>query len=665
MTSTPQSASAPLLGVAGHWGSTEIEVARRFDDLHQLLYMRGGVRPTNAAVEEVAKLIFLRLWGLKSPNSYVGASVSAADLFTNPDQRDDLVGLFKQAFTTALSSTDLVAASPSGRLEPIWPLDEPFRLQDPAALAAAVNLIDEIVTTGTPSVSDPLGTAFDALLSGKYDHSGGLGTYLTPSSVARLMAEVAIELLDVTEAEKQAPGFGDPYCGTGRFLVAAIEALRDSDRSVAKSLLSAGAFGADQSPSAVAKARINMLLYGDNRPLVWTVKDSVTDSDLAALHGQIPLILTNPPFGEGKYDDPIGIAATGAAIPKLAGKARIDPAMAGLVKSIRLLQPGGVVGIVLPDGLTESRAFEDLLANDFGDLGGKIAIAANVSLPTATFSLSGTVAKTSAIFLRRESRPSRVAIARADHVGYIRQAGKAAADPEGNDLPTISKLIREGFSKTDAETLVVMREQPLVALAEADAIQSYDPSRLDPVAMDARRSLLQQGGVEMRAFLAAKRVRRGKAKETNEVFVSVLHVDDLGNIAWHEANTHRPTTPGFVATGGDLIVSLLNPSKLRAGVIPPDVGEVQVSAEFGIFRASCNPYAALGLLYSERVKNQLKPLGRGTSSSRRRIDAEDVLSLIVPNLQEDDLLKLGRRVEAAIEMVATGRQTLYGEFSSI
>ena len=56
---------------------------------------------------------------------------------------------------------------------------------------------------------------------------------------------------------------------------------------------------------------------------------------------------------------------------------------------------------------------------------------------------------------------------------------------------------------------------------------------------------------------------------------------------------------------------------------------MQISAEFGVFRCRCDPYAALGLLYSPPVRAQLRPLGTGTSSSRRRIEAADVLSLIV------------------------------------
>ena len=40
-------APPPPLGVAGRWGPAEIALARRFDDLHQLIYVRGGIRPSN------------------------------------------------------------------------------------------------------------------------------------------------------------------------------------------------------------------------------------------------------------------------------------------------------------------------------------------------------------------------------------------------------------------------------------------------------------------------------------------------------------------------------------------------------------------------------------------------------------------------------------------
>ena len=658
----------PLLGVAGHWGSAEVALARRFDDLHQLIYTRGGIRPSNAAVEEVAKLALVRLWSLRQPTADLGDGVRAADLFSPG------VGAatFARAFAAALASPSLVATDPAGRPHPIWPPGEPFRLTDDTVLRAAAALIADILDDGPATVSDPLGTAFDALLAGRYDHAGGLGTYLTPSGVARMMAEIALDLVDVSTVD--GPGFGDPYCGTGRFLVAMLEVLRERGE---RRLLEAGPFGADQSASSVAKARINMLLYGVSRPLVWTVADSVTDSDVDSLDGTVPLILTNPPFGEGKYDDPVGLARTASAIPRLAGRGRIDPSLACLVRALRLLAPEGVLGIVLPDGVIASPAFGDLLLGRSGLLGGsgmlgrdsplagEVAVVASVSLPTATFALSGTVAKTSAVFIRRTPVRRHVVLARVEHVGYLRQAGRASPDPDGNELPDVSRLVRDSLAKAgeDATALAVTSTDPLVAVAAPDSLLTLDPSRLDPVAMQARRHIISHGAVELRELL---RVRKATpARRAEPPYISVLHVDELGTVDWHAVAEHTPATPGRLVEPGDIIVSLLNPSKLRAAVIPQSAAPMQVSAEFGVFTTDIDPYAMLGLLYAASVRAQLSPLGRGTSSSRRRIDAEDVLSLVVPKHSADVLRDLGRAVREAEALVNHGRESLRRQFASV
>jgi hypothetical protein len=609
--------SAPLLGVSGRWGVAEIELARRFDELHQLIYTRGGIRPSNAAVEEVAKLVLVRLF---SPDLYPTDSV--ADL--------------RSGFAAALASPSLAASGPGGRTEPIWPLDEPFRLSDPSVLAAATSLVAETVHTGQPTVADPLGVAFDALLAGRYDHAGGLGTYLTPSGVARMMAEIAVDLLG--SASRPGPfavPYADPYAGTGRFLVALLEVLRERDHP----LSAAGPFGADQSPSAVAKARINMLLYGVPRPAVWAVRDSVTDSDVDSLIGTVPLILTNPPFGEGKYDDPVGIARTAARMPALRDRTRVDPALACLSRCLDLLAPGGVLGIVLPDGLLASRAFRDAVPE----------IAAMVSLPTSTFALSGTVAKTSAVFVVNRSGPRPLALARVQHVGYLRQAGRAAPDPAGNQLPAVPSLVRRVLGGGPPST------SPLVVAATS--LASLDVARLDPAALAARAELVETGGIALGELLSEKKAPH--ARTPSSPYISVLHVDDVGAVDWHAASAHAPVTAGLLVDEGDIIVSLLNPSKLRAAVIPAGLGPVQVSNEFGVFTTDRDPYSVLGLLYAAPVRAQLRPLGKGTSSSRRRIDAADVLGLIVPKLDPTSLAGLGRRVREAHTLITRARAALH------
>jgi hypothetical protein len=202
----------------------------------------------------------------------------------------------------------------------------------------------------------------------------------------------------------------------------------------------------------------------------------------------------------------------------------------------------------------------------------------------------------------------------------------------------------------------------LVAIAPAGAINSLDPARLDPSALAARDQLRRTGAVELRALLTATAPVRPKAISTP--FISVLHIDDLGIVDWAAAADYAPTTTGVLAPPGSLIVSLLNPAKLRAAVVPEEAGPVQVSAEFGVFASAIDPYAVLGLLHSPLVRAQLRPLGTGTSSSRRRIGLDDVLSLTVPAPADDALAELGRAVRAAVQRITDGRAELLRHFTT-
>jgi len=656
----------PLLGVAGAWGDRETALARRLDDLHQLIYMRGGVRPTNAALEELAKVLLLRLWADRAPATLLSDGTTLAQLVNEPEHVGSLVATTKEAFTRALRCPDFRTSLPHGGEQGLWPDDEPFRLTSADVLIAAIDLAGHVTGGGHLEVSDPLGAAFDALLSGRYDHSGGLGTFLTPSAVARAMADISLSFVDTSLLTDGRPFLSaDPFCGTGRFLVAAAEALHNkiggrphdyADRVV----------GADQAPSSVAKARINLLMYGAPAAQVWTVEDSVTSEAVMGLAGQVPLVLTNPPFGAGKYDSGPGIAFAAGSIPSLRGRSRVDPAIACMVRAASLLSPGGVLGIVMPDGLVHSPAFAEFLAHSGMTANGALSVVANISLPTATFALSGTVAKTSAVFLKRDDPPNRVWLARCSHVGFVKAAGRAIPDPHGSDLPTIVKTLQspDRVTPSKRERTVVHSHEPFIASVRTVDLQSLDPAVIDSQASLSRDASEVTGEqVRLGEFLAAIKSRRVAASK-DRPFLSVLHIDELGAPAWEEAEAHLPTTPGGLAPSGSVLVSLLNPSKLRATVVPDCYSEVACSAEFGVFKTNVDPYAIIGLLYLESSRAQLRPLGRGTSSSRRRITAREVEDLVVPSLTGVELDALGSQVRAALEGIRISRRILFDLFNA-
>ena len=171
---------------------------------------------------------------------------------------------------------------------------------------------------------------------------------------------------------------GDICCGTGRFLVGALREVKRrvlDDRHVGHSdddklrLLSQmkrhSLFGADQAAGSIQKARINMLLYGEDHSQLLKVDDSLAEPHLDRLIGKFDLLLTNPPFGSGKYDDPRGLEkmrdeARGLELGwswtpgnrtnrKVLAKA--DPASLFIDRNLQLLKPGGRLLIVVPDGI--------------------------------------------------------------------------------------------------------------------------------------------------------------------------------------------------------------------------------------------------------------------------------------------------------------------------
>ena len=171
-----------------------------------------------------------------------------------------------------------------------------------------------------------------------------------------------------------------------------------------------------------------LLLYGEDHSQLLKVDDSIIDPHIDRLAGKFDLILTNPPFGSGKYDDPKGLAKMrrddlGLELgwswrpgnrhrPKEIPKA--DPASLFIDRNLQLLKPGGRLLIVVPDGILcnsgDAHIREYLMGTrdeETGEfLGGKALLKAVVSLPTETFSIAGTGAKTSFMYLQKKRHPA-------------------------------------------------------------------------------------------------------------------------------------------------------------------------------------------------------------------------------------------------------------------
>lgn len=510
-------------------------IQRKFDQLHEAIYSRGGIKPTNAAIDELGKLLFLKIHLEKAPTYVLAkgaargkrfAEIYAAD-YVRRHKKDAVVEL-KDAFREINNLPQYRVQDITGDEHSIFAYDEPLRLDNPEVLALAIEALDLRDREGNPirlSVPDRdlvgngeiarlkrsqlihedlLGWAFDVFLRGKYASDEGLATYLTPSQVVECMARMAFhDISDAdlwarrgevgqrerwnpqTQEEANLPAFlcGDVCCGTGRFLVGALREVKrrvlddkhlghsDDNKLNWLSLMKRYSFfGADQAIGCIQKARINMLLYGEDHSQLLKVDDSITDPHLDRLAGKFDLIMTNPPFGSGKYDDhkgmtrmrrdDLGLELGWSWKPGDRSKrkelTKADPAALFIDRNLQLLKPGGRLLIVVPDGILCNygdayireyiMGTKDEVTGEF--LGGKAILKAVVSLPTETFAISGTNAKTSFIYIQKKRHPAEkqepVFMAVAEHVGYVKKGKNEVPDPHGNDLSEISRMYSVG-----------------------------------------------------------------------------------------------------------------------------------------------------------------------------------------------------------------------------
>jgi hypothetical protein len=396
------------------------------------------------------------------------------------------------------------------------------------------------------------------------------------------------------------------------------------------------------------------------------VEDSILDERIDHLVGKFDLILTNPPFGEGKYITPTGLEKMRRYDLGLqlgwswkAGKKkkiqRADPALLFLDRNLQLLKPGGLLFIVLPDGILEP-AYE--YAHKY--LLEKATIKSVVSLPRDTFAIAGTVAKTSFLCLQKvcERRQHRGAVfmAVADHVGFIKKGSTEIPDPKGDNLPFIAATY-EDYIKDGSPTLrQELSHNPMIVTISHDALQdSLTPQTYHPDRLHAEQTAttIHKEARYLEDVVTLVSPQPAFRTEHTAYFISVLHVDEKSNIDWEAARAYQPSSKGIRCRANDIIFSCLNPAKVRVAVIPNDVkGEVLCSMEFAILRAKPgeNPYFIALSLRTKISQRQILPLARGTSSSRRRVRDQDLLGIMLPYPDVAVRQEIGTKFLEALEM---------------
>lgn len=223
------------------------------------------------------------------------------------------------------------------------------------------------------------GTIYESILEKNgQDKKSGAGQYFTP----RALIQAIVDVVDPKITETVA----DPACGTGGFLLAAFDHMKNQSRDIRDQtfLRNNAFFGADNTPLVVTLASMNLYLHDigtSTSPIV--CQDSLIDKSDRIFD----VILANPPFGVR----PQGSVEVYANRPEFVKTS--DNQVNFLQHIMSIVRTGGRVGVVLPDNvLTDGGAtakVREKLLKDFN-------LHTILRLPTGIFYANGV--KTNVLF---------------------------------------------------------------------------------------------------------------------------------------------------------------------------------------------------------------------------------------------------------------------------
>ena len=229
--------------------------------------------------------------------------------------------------------------------------DAIFKIPTPLMLDKIVTAMDEIYAQAEQlHDTDVRGDIYEYLLS-KIATAGVNGQFRTPRHIIRMMVDLMAPRADDVIC--------DPACGTGGFLVAAGEYLKENrkeeiffDRQKKDHYMNHMFNGYDMDRTMLRIGAMNMMTHGIDNPYI-EYRDSLSDQNTD--REKYTLILANPPF-KGSLDADI----VSADLLKVCKTKKTE--LLFLALFLRMLKVGGRCAVIVPDGVLfgSSKAHKDI-----------------------------------------------------------------------------------------------------------------------------------------------------------------------------------------------------------------------------------------------------------------------------------------------------------------
>jgi type I restriction enzyme M protein len=383
-----------------HPGGVE-SIAHAFKKLYYHLYTNSQASRAERIVSDLSLLLLAKL----SIEVNGGQKALASFLSAKASSQETLIPLLAKAYP--------------GQIDP----QERFGMGDDA-LREAFNILSELNLAASPA--HVLGDAFQSLIGPRL--RGDKGQFFTPRSLVRAMV--------YRVAPQPGESVLDPACGTGGFLAEThlFQVATSAGKSITGRLV-----GIDKDHDLFRISSALLRITSGKR--VELFNNNSLDPDTVALvagpERRFDVILTNPPFGSkiGVRDARIlreyelayqWIQRGGEKQWQRTEVLSLtqDPQVLFLEQCIKLLKPGGRLGIVLPEGLYGNKR----TAYIWQWIRSKGKITALLDCPRTTFQ-PGTDTKTNVLFFEKSAHAERISkssteqvqVAVAIHCGHDRR----------------------------------------------------------------------------------------------------------------------------------------------------------------------------------------------------------------------------------------------------
>lgn len=668
----------------------------------------GGKRDPLTAFDEWSKLLFAKVADERTTPTGQPRQFQIGTNETTATVANRIHALFRQA----------CAADPT-----IFPAGTRINLTD-SKIAQVVRILQGISFIRTDI--DSIGTAFEQFFGSIF--RGELGQYFTMRQLARFV----VAILDITHEDFVL----DPTSGSGGFLLETLLQVWhriDNDfrgqpaehiQRLKIDFALGHVFGIEIHDVLARICKINLLLHHDGHTNI-EANRSCLDSNFSVqrLNPQVARftrIVGNPPFGTTiAENDEEQLGTTQLADFKIAaGLRQIESEQIIIERSINWLEPGGRLGLILPDGLFNNQGWRSNCPQTRALIARSGRILAVISLPDHAFRKSGAQNKTSILFFEKFSDAEKrhldrtlarlvedgrdpteaiadaieqsgltykVFLGEANHVGYSTTGvqivandlfrGEAGGAIDHNLEGTILGEWRRFTAAPDAYT--GSTQPDCMALSFPDVWRSHGSHRLDPKYHLFKREearVLPEGWVHR--TLGQVMHRREDvvdfAADPDRLY-TVMTISQTGEIRARQAGKGKnyPEWRGtyfldssgtwFYAEAGDVVFSSIDLWKGCIAVVPDEFHGAIVTKEFPIYRVRderLSPTFLQALLRSRYYQRAFRAITTGHSNRRRTQIADfEALEIAFPE-SRDEQDRLVAPILTARNTLATASESL-------